>query len=78
MRRSTTSVPFNIAEGNVKRSSGDKIRYFDIAAASLEELHCEIMLSKDLKYIPLECFQSIDKQIHRVSYLLMKLRNAFK
>ncbi len=48
MRRSSYSIPTNIAEGNMKSSNKDKIRFFEIAQASLEELHCESKLSLDL------------------------------
>lgn len=76
MRRAASSVPFNIAEGNTKRSGPEKIRYLDIAAASLEELHCESCLSRDLEYLPKEKFLAIDQRIQRVSYLLIRLRSA--
>jgi four helix bundle protein len=77
MRRSSSSVPINIAEGNVKRSKPDKVRFFDIAAASLEELHCEARLSLDLGYMTDVQFAKIDQAIHRTSYLLSRLRSAF-
>lgn len=77
IRRASSSIPLNIAEGNSKRSYADKVRFLDIAAASLEEVHCIARLGKDLEYLDERQFCSIDRRIHRVSYLLMKLRAAF-
>lgn len=74
IRRASSSVPINIAEGNSKRSAKEKRRFMDIALGSLNEVHCEILLSKDLTYICEEEFRRIDMQIQRVSYLLIKLR----
>lgn len=76
MRRAASGVPINIAEGNTKRSSPEKIRFFDIAAASLEELHCEASLSRDLEYMTKEKFLAIERRIHKVSFLLVRLRTA--
>ncbi len=77
MRRSAYSVPTNIAEGNAKRTHKDKARYFEIALGSLEELHYQFVLSKDLQYINQAIFLKADDHIQRVSFLLTKLRGAF-
>ena len=50
MRRSAVSVPANIAEGFKRRGTADKIRFYNIAQASLEELRYYFILCRDLKY----------------------------
>jgi four helix bundle protein len=50
MRRAATSVPSNIAEGFRRRSRWDKARVLNIAAASLDELLYQLILSRDLGY----------------------------
>lgn len=50
MRRSAVSVPANIAEGFKRRGIQDKIRFYNIAEGSLEELKYYFILSTDLRY----------------------------
>jgi len=50
MRRAAVSVPANIAEGFRRRGRGDKARFLNIAAGSLEESRYYLILAKDLGY----------------------------
>ncbi|MFH1444426.1 MAG: four helix bundle protein [Candidatus Peregrinibacteria bacterium] len=77
IRRAASSVPINIAEGNARRSGKDKMHFFLIALGSLEELHCECLLAKDLGYLTQEQFIQCDEHICRVSFLITKLRSSF-
>ena len=51
MRRAAVSVPANIVEGFKRRGIQDKIRFYNTAEGSLEELKYFFILSKDLNYI---------------------------
>ncbi|MCK4255476.1 four helix bundle protein [candidate division WOR-3 bacterium] len=51
MRRCAISVPANIAEGYRKRGIKDKLRFYNIAQGSLDELRYYLILSKDLGYV---------------------------
>ncbi len=50
LRRSTISVPANIAEGFRKKGSSDKLRFLNIAQGSLEETRYYLILAHDLGY----------------------------
>lgn len=50
LRRSSISIPANIAEGFKKRGKLDKIRFYNIAQGSLEESRYYLILANDLKY----------------------------
>jgi four helix bundle protein len=76
VRRSAYSIPMNIAEGNAKRSTKDKAHFFEMAIASLEELHYQCKLSYELKYISDKQLLDIDDQIQRTGFLLTKLRSS--
>jgi four helix bundle protein len=54
MRRAAVSVSANIAEGFKRFGIPEKIRFFNIADCSLEELKYFLILSEDLKYITLK------------------------
>ncbi len=51
MRRAAVSIPANIAEGFKRQGLQDKIRFYNIAEGSLEEVKYFLILSKDLNYI---------------------------
>ena len=50
MRRASVSIPANIAEGFKKKGKADKLRYYNIAQGSLEEMKYFLLLSKDLNF----------------------------
>ena len=51
VRRASSSIPANIAEGYQRIGRADKIRFYNIAQASLEEVKYYLFLSRDLGYI---------------------------
>ncbi len=50
MQRAGVSVPANIAEGFKRRGPADKVRFYNIAQGSLEELRYYFILCRDLGY----------------------------
>ena len=76
MRRAAYSIPSNIAEGNAKRSKKEKSRFYEIAKASLEELHVQCRLAKDLAYWDDSKFMRLDTWVNKISYLLIKMYNS--
>lgn len=78
MRRSSASVPCNISEGNSKKSEKEKAHFFETALCSLNELHCQCLLSKDLSFIDPKEFDTADDHIQRVSFLITKLLQSIR
>lgn len=78
MCKAAYSVPMNIAEGNMRRTHKEKQHFLTIAAASLEELHYQCLLSRDLKFISQQQFEDTDDHIQRISYLLTRLHHSLK
>ena len=75
LRRSSSSIPANIAEGYGRFYDQETIRFCYIARGSLEEALSHLVLCFELKYIPNELFNSleqdgetdsIDQQLYRV------------
>ena len=52
MRRSAISYPSNIAEGAAKNTKLDYIRFIYISLGSLSELETQVIISKNLGFIP--------------------------
>ena len=50
-RRAAVSIAANIAEGYVKKTPSDKVRFFNISQGSLEECSYYVVLAKDLNFI---------------------------
>ena len=69
-RRAAVSIAANIAEGYVKKSPSDKIRFFNISMGSLEECSYYIILSKDLNYITEEQSVILDQLIGETEKIL--------
>ncbi len=59
IRRASSSVHLNIAEGCSRKSNLERKRFFEIARGSLIEVDTAIGLAVDLKYITLEKLDSI-------------------
>lgn len=51
LRRAAVSIPANIVEGLKRATIPEKLRYFNIAQGSLEEVRYYIILAHDLEYV---------------------------
>ncbi|MBC7745034.1 MAG: four helix bundle protein [Flavobacterium sp.] len=72
MRRSSSSIPTNIAEGCGRESIPELKRFFSIAAGSCSELQYQLMLSKDLKYISDNLFTEHTAEVICIKRMISK------
>ena len=72
LQRSVSSVPFNIAEGYARLSKKEKIQFYSIARGSLAEAQTQLLLAKDLGYLPEKDF----RQLIDLSTITYKLLNS--
>ncbi len=59
MRRAAVSIVSNLVEGFKRRTVTDSLHFYNVAAASLEELRYQLLLAKDLQYLSSEKYENI-------------------
>ena len=67
LRRTSTSVMFNIAEGFGRYTNKDRVRFIDIANGSLMESSSELELAESYGYITCEELNLFDDKIEIMS-----------
>jgi four helix bundle protein len=78
MRRCAVSVGSNIAEGRGRRGDVEFGRFIQISSGSLTELEYQLLLSRDLKYLPEAEYQGINAKLAEVSRMLLSLEQKVK
>jgi four helix bundle protein len=70
MRRSSASVPTNIAEGCGRDGVAELKRFMTIALGSASELHYQLILARDLRYLDTNQFQELERDIIEVKRMI--------
>ncbi len=73
LRRSTSSIPANIAEGCGKNSQLDLAKFLNIALGSANETEYFILLSKDLEYLSINRYEILFNDINEIKAMLISL-----
>ena len=76
LRRSSTSVMFNIAEGFGRYSVNERVRFLEIANGSLMETSSQLELAEAYQYISKNELQMFDEQILSIVKQLASLRKS--
>lgn len=63
MRRSSQSVPTNIAEGCGRNSQKELLRFCSIAMGLASELEYQLILSKDIDFIKTHDYKDINEKL---------------
>jgi len=74
IRRSSSSIATNISEGCGRNSDSEFNHFLNIALGSASETEYLLILSKDLKYISLEVFESLDQKVNIIKRKIYKLK----
>jgi len=78
LRRSSTAVTSNIAEGTNRSTYPDKIHFLEIAYSSMMEVHSQMDVACDLGYITPDDLSHIEGTIVGVAKPLSGLRSSFQ
>jgi four helix bundle protein len=76
IRRAAYSIPSNLMEGSNRLGSKEYRQFVGIARGSAAELKYQLLLAKDLGYIPAAKYNEIEKEILEISRMLMGLANT--
>ena len=73
IRRASSSIGANIAEGCGRNSDGDLSRFLQIAFGSANELDCHLILARDLKLIESSKYDCLYDRVLEVKKMLGSL-----
>jgi four helix bundle protein len=74
LRRSTLSVPTNIAEGSKRLTRAEYARFLNIAEGPLAETESLLMVSQDLGYLPAILPKPLLSEAGEIAKMLHALR----
>ena len=73
IRRATTSIAANIAEGWGRGSRGEYIQFLTVAGGSLTELETHLIVARNLRFISSDEFGSVSKPLQDIGKMLNRL-----
>lgn len=71
MRRSSASIPTNIAEGCGRDSKAETIQFFNMSAGSSSELEYQLILARDLHYMDEVNYSALSSELIDVRRMLI-------
>jgi four helix bundle protein len=78
MRKTSRSVPCNIAEGHQRHTTAEYLRFLDIASGSRAELETQVLLAQALGYAPHADSDTLLDSCQQVAKLLAALARALR
>src|SRR3984957_7472019 len=78
LRRSSSAVPANIAEGFGRATTKELLRCLQIARGELEETRYFVLLSRDLGYVTPQDYESVGQRCDSVGRLINALGSSLK
>lgn len=80
LTRAAISIPSNIAEGSSRNSEVEFKRFLEIAIGSLFEVETQLIISKELGFIPEKELENIfillEKEAKMINSLINKIKNS--
>ena len=78
LRRSSSSVPANIAEGFGRATTRELLRCLQIARGELEETRYFVLLSRDLGYVTSQDWEIVGQRCTSIGRLINALGSSLK
>lgn len=74
MRRSSASIPTNIAEGCGRGGRAEMARYLQFSLGSAAELEYQLLLARDLSFLDFETHEELHAAVVEVKRMMTSLR----
>ncbi len=78
LRRASSSIAANIAEGCGRGGDADFARFVQVAMGSASEVEYHLLLARDLGLLPDDAYQNLDGQVTEVKRMLATLIKTLK
>lgn len=78
LRRSSVSIPSNIAEGSSRKSNKDFTRFLEIAIGSAYEIETQLLISNDLGFITEENLNPLLSKIELLTKMIYNFQLTLK
>ena len=78
IKRSSVSIPSNIAEGSAKSSEKDFNRFLEISLGSCYELETQLTLANRLKMLETDDYYKLIIEVHEVQKMISGLSKSLK
>lgn len=76
VRRSSVSIPSNIAEGDERDTDKEAVRHLYIAKGSAAELLTQLIIAHEVNYINETTFKELEEKCLEISGMLSRLISA--
>lgn len=78
MRRAAVSIPSNISEGFSRKSRKEFIQFIKIAFSSSSELETQLLIAKELQFLPEKDFKQALLSLEEIRKMLNALSGKLK
>lgn len=78
IKRSSISIPANIAEGNGKNSDAELNKFLKIAMGSASELETLLIIANELNYLKKDDFRKLNQKLEIIKKMINSFLNRIK
>ena len=78
IRRACASIPTNLAEGPGRSTNNELARFIDIATGSASEVEYQLLLAKDLGYLPKDQHTDLSTEIIEIRRMLLAFKKTLR
>lgn len=78
IRRASMSIPTNIAEGCGRNTDKEFARFLQIAMGSASETEYQLILARDLEFLPKDSYEKLHNDVEEVKRMLASLLKTIR